>query len=126
MGAWGAGRRRRLFCPHRLGRNKDGQLRVLCYQYGGESESGLKPIGSRDNWRPEPLTSGILYCRGRRGRRRLCGARRPAAGTVRQASDKPSGNDDSYGGDRVRIMPLGAYAASLAGESLVMVWGRVV
>jgi hypothetical protein len=31
----------RLFCPHRLGRNKEGQLRVLCYQYGGESESGL-------------------------------------------------------------------------------------
>jgi hypothetical protein len=29
----------RLFCPHRLGRNKDGELRVLCYQYGGESES---------------------------------------------------------------------------------------
>lgn len=43
--------RRRLFCPHRLGRNKEGQLRVLCYQYGGESESGLKPVGSPDNWR---------------------------------------------------------------------------
>lgn len=43
--------RRRLFCPHRLGRNKGGQFRVLCYQYGGESESGLKPAGSPDNWR---------------------------------------------------------------------------
>src|SRR4030088_2992972 len=43
--------RHRLLCPHRLGRNKDGQLRVLCYQYGGESESGLKPKGSPDNWR---------------------------------------------------------------------------
>ena len=32
--------RRRLFCPHRLGRNQAGQRRVLCYQYGGESESG--------------------------------------------------------------------------------------
>ena len=41
----------RLFCPHRVGRNKDGQLRVLCYQYGGESESGLKPAGSAENWR---------------------------------------------------------------------------
>jgi hypothetical protein len=41
----------RLFCPHRLGRNKEGQLRVLCYQYGGGSESGLKPVGSPDNWR---------------------------------------------------------------------------
>jgi len=43
--------RGRLFCPQRLGRNKDGQPRVLCYQCGGESESGLKPIGSPDNWR---------------------------------------------------------------------------
>jgi hypothetical protein len=43
--------RRRLFCPHRLGRNTKRQLRVLCYQYGGDSESGLKPLGSPDNWR---------------------------------------------------------------------------
>jgi hypothetical protein len=41
----------RLFCPHRLGRNGKGQLRVLCYQYGGKSESGLAPPGSSDNWR---------------------------------------------------------------------------
>lgn len=41
----------RLFCPHRLGRNRVGQLRVLCYQYGGESESGLEPMGSSANWR---------------------------------------------------------------------------
>ena len=41
----------RLFCPHRLGRNSKGELRVLCYQYGGESESGLGPPGSSSNWR---------------------------------------------------------------------------
>lgn len=41
----------RLFCPHRLGRNSHGHLRVLCCQYGGESESGLGPPGSPDNWR---------------------------------------------------------------------------
>ena len=41
----------RLFCPHRLGRNREGQLRVLRYQYGGESESGLQPPGSQANWR---------------------------------------------------------------------------
>jgi hypothetical protein len=41
----------RLFCTHRLGRNQAGQLRVLCYQFGGESESGLAPIGSPSNWR---------------------------------------------------------------------------
>jgi hypothetical protein len=41
----------RLFCPHRLGRNREGALRVLCYQFGGASRSGLKPPGSSDNWR---------------------------------------------------------------------------
>ena len=43
--------RRRLLCPHRLGRNSLGQLRVLCYQYGGGSDSGLEPAGSPANWR---------------------------------------------------------------------------
>jgi hypothetical protein len=43
--------RSRLFCPHRLGRNREGQLRVLCYQYGGQSQSGLHPVGSPANWR---------------------------------------------------------------------------
>jgi len=43
--------RPRLLCPHRLGRNEAGQRRVLCYQYGGESESGLAPMGSAANWR---------------------------------------------------------------------------
>jgi hypothetical protein len=45
------GGHRRLLCPHRLGRNNAGQLRVLCYQYGGESGSGLEPVGSPANWR---------------------------------------------------------------------------
>jgi hypothetical protein len=40
-----------LFCPHRLGRNRGGEFRVLCYQYGGESESGLEAPGSPANWR---------------------------------------------------------------------------
>jgi len=43
--------RHRLFCPHRLGRNRQGQLRVLCYQYGGKSQSGLDRAGSPANWR---------------------------------------------------------------------------
>ena len=43
--------RPRLLCPHRLGKNKARQLRVLCYQYGGESERGLGPPGSPENWR---------------------------------------------------------------------------
>ena len=41
----------RLFCPHRLGRNRAGELRVLCYQYGGERQSGLEAVGSPANWR---------------------------------------------------------------------------
>jgi hypothetical protein len=43
--------RTRLLCPHRLGRNRQQQMRVLCYQYGGESSSGLQPSGSDQNWR---------------------------------------------------------------------------
>ena len=43
--------RERWFCPHRLGRNLDGQVRVLCYQYAGESGSGLQAAGSPANWR---------------------------------------------------------------------------
>jgi hypothetical protein len=41
----------RKLCPHRLGRNGAGQLRVLCYQYAGGSTSGLEPVGSPANWR---------------------------------------------------------------------------
>src|SRR5438270_12197508 len=43
--------RPRIFCPHRLGRNQLGEGRVLCYQSGGDSNSGLAPAGSPDNWR---------------------------------------------------------------------------
>lgn len=38
---------RRLLCPHMLGRNHVGQWRLLAYQYGGESQSGLQS----GNWR---------------------------------------------------------------------------
>ncbi len=43
--------RDRWLCPHRLGRNHEGQLRVLCYQYAGQSGSGLQAAGSPGNWR---------------------------------------------------------------------------
>jgi hypothetical protein len=42
---------RRLLCPHLLGWNKHRRLQVLCYQYGGDSKSGLKPADASDNWR---------------------------------------------------------------------------
>jgi hypothetical protein len=32
----------RLLCPHLLGRNREGRLRALCYQFGGGSGSGLR------------------------------------------------------------------------------------
>jgi hypothetical protein len=44
-------RRERWFCPHRLGRNRQGQTRVLSCQYRGESGSGLQAVGSPSNWR---------------------------------------------------------------------------
>jgi len=42
---------RRLLCPHRIGWNRRRQPRVLCYQYGGESHSGLQAVGASANWR---------------------------------------------------------------------------
>jgi hypothetical protein len=41
----------RLMCPHLLGWNAEGGRRLLSYQYGGDSKSGLGPPGSKDNWR---------------------------------------------------------------------------
>lgn len=43
--------RQRLLCPYMLGRNKEGRLRVLGYQFGGESESGLQRKDGRGDWR---------------------------------------------------------------------------
>lgn len=43
--------RERWLCPHRLGWNRDGRPRVLCYQYAGQSSSGLEEDGSAANWR---------------------------------------------------------------------------
>lgn len=42
--------RPRLFSPHILG-TTDEEERVLGYQYGGESASGLGPAGSQSNFR---------------------------------------------------------------------------
>lgn len=40
----------REMCPHVLG-HKRGRPHALCYQFGGNSKSGLAPAGSGDNWR---------------------------------------------------------------------------
>lgn len=42
---------RRLLCPHKLGWNKEDSRRVLCYQYGGDSVSGLDAGEASSNWR---------------------------------------------------------------------------
>src|ERR1700722_10424340 len=64
--------RLRLFCPYRLGRNREGRLRVLCYQYGGDSGSGLQPVGSPENWRCMALEklSRVKLIKGGPGARR--------------------------------------------------------
>jgi hypothetical protein len=36
--------RPRLFCPHLLGRSKQGRRYAFCYQFGGTSDSGLKTV----------------------------------------------------------------------------------
>lgn len=40
----------REMCPHVIG-TKNGRAQALFYQFGGESKSGLGPIGSGRNWR---------------------------------------------------------------------------
>jgi len=66
----------RLLCPHVLGQNREGRLRAFCYQFGGNSGSGLRigPEGiggwrciavdklsqvalQPDAWRTEPRSS---------------------------------------------------------------------
>ena len=36
----------RLFCPHLLGRSKQGRRNAFCYQFGGASVSGLKTLSA--------------------------------------------------------------------------------
>ena len=36
----------RLFCPHLLGRSKQGRRNAFCYQFGGASVSGLKTVSA--------------------------------------------------------------------------------
>ena len=72
--------RRRLFCPHRMGWNRKKQFRVLCYQYGGESRTGLEPVGSPANWRGVVLEklSRVKAWKARGAQRRIIPARPPA------------------------------------------------
>jgi hypothetical protein len=36
----------RLFCPHLLGRSKQGRRNAFCYQFGGASVSGLRAVSA--------------------------------------------------------------------------------
>jgi hypothetical protein len=70
----------RLLCPHLLGRNKEGRLRALCYQFGGESGSGLRMAAQgMGDWRciaVEKLTQVALWagawCTESRSNRQHC------------------------------------------------------
>jgi hypothetical protein len=44
---------RRILCPHAVG-YKNGRVQGMFYQCGGESSSGLAPMGSDKNWRCIP------------------------------------------------------------------------
>ena len=42
----------RLFCPHLLGRSKQGRRHAFCCQFGGTTDSGLKTVeAGLDGWR---------------------------------------------------------------------------
>ena len=134
-----------MFCPHRLGRNREGQLRVLCYQYGGDSQSGLQPAGSPANWRcvaleklgrlklvegawrRAPKSFTPCFLRGRSRYRRGGSSRaRSTKRTLRKLPEQLSGKHDSQCGNRIWIMPFGANAASPAGGSLAPARGQGV
>jgi hypothetical protein len=41
-----------LFCPHVLGKSKQGRRHAFCYQFGGTSDSVLKTVGDEvGGWR---------------------------------------------------------------------------
>jgi hypothetical protein len=135
---------RRLLCPHRLGWNREGQRRVLCYQYGGASLSGLEPRGARSNWRclavdkllrvelfqgqlaygAQPLSAANLHRASRDGCRGSARGR-PAKRAMREVPQQVACNRDADRGDGVRIMPLGTDATP-AGGSPGAAAGRIV
>jgi hypothetical protein len=41
----------RLLCPHMLGGNREGHVRILCLQVGGESVGGLQRKDGQGEWR---------------------------------------------------------------------------
>lgn len=41
----------RLVCPYMIGRNREGQTRVLCLQVGGASTTGLEQKNGAGDWR---------------------------------------------------------------------------
>ena len=129
-------RRPRLFCPHRLGRNADGQLRVVCYQYGGENQSGLQPVGSSANWRcveleklsKVKLLEGAWRTAPNHSRPGLCVTQSdidvkdypepvPQKWTMRKLPDQELAKRDSQCRDRMWIMTLRADSAIHGGGS---------
>ena len=134
--------RLRLFCPHRLGRNREGRLRVLCYQYGGDSGSTpaswlagkLALYGAGEvqqgevNGRclahgAESFAPNLVRGRSRYRCRGSSGAR-SAKRALRQLPQQQTRQNDTQRRDGVRIMPLRACAQSRVGESPALARGQ--
>ena len=133
----------RLLCPHVLGR-KSGRLRVLFYQFGGSSNSGLPARKGRRRLalsRRGETQSGRVECERHGIPRNIAPGGRPAwmksisMPTISLNEDPQQGQCGSCRSnrrariirqrrDRVRIMPLGAYAAIRGGGSPVLARGQ--
>ena len=76
--------------------------------------------------RPQPLPPTDMCRRSGRGCGRLANPARAAEGTVSQLPEQLAGQGNPQGGDRARIMPFGADAATLAGGSPAAAPGLIV
>src|SRR5215467_4780868 len=134
--------RHRLFCPHRLGRNREGQLRVLLRRRqpertptgglacklalcgAGETQqgevSGRRLAHSAKSFAPCFLRGPSRYRRG--GSARARSTKR----TLRKLPKQWPGKHNSQCGNRIWIMPFGANAVIPAGGSLAPARGQGV
>jgi hypothetical protein len=134
--------RLRLFSPHGPGRNREGRLRVLCQQDGGDRGSGFQSVGFAGKtgvgWRcraqqcevgrclalaPNHSRPNLMRGRSRHRCRGSCGAR-SAKRALRQLPQQQTGQNDTQRRDGVRIMPLRAWAATRVGGSPATLRGQ--
>src|ERR1700689_2540513 len=103
----------------------DGLTSKLALHRTGETqESGVARGGLAHRAQPFPPTD--LCLRSRRGCGRSAGPRGAAEGTVRQLPQQLAGDGNPQGGDGGGVMPFGANAATLAGESPAAAPGLII